>query len=174
MAFLWALVPHRKERKALEGAVKPANAQERKTLRQFGRAASNLLLRETKPVSSEHSLKQLEGKLLEVKPPAKSMMLRANLTPFVLPGLILNDNLFPVLAKVLIIVGMKKHNSQVMVLQVDYNKHTRKLSVEIPSMVPQGVLETKLVKAAIDILSIKVEHDAYMGNTKLVLHAERA
>ena len=176
MGFLWAWVPQRKERKELEGAIKPTNRQERKALRQFGKAASRLELHETSLMKTEHSLAQLKGRLLEFKPPVKPrmMMLSANLTPFVPPGLVIDNSLFPALATVLIVAGMKRHDRQHMHLQVDYNPNTRTLNVEIPSVVPQEVLEAKMVKTAIGALSINVEHIVHIGNTRISMHAEKA
>ena len=176
MGFLWVWVPHRKERKELDRAIKPANRQERKALARFGKTASAILLRETGIVKSEHSLEQLKGRILEFRPPErpKMIILSANLTPFVPPGLKLEDNLFPSLAAVLIMAGMKNYDRQLMNLQVDYNQFTGKLSVEIPSTVPREVLEARMVKDAARALSADVEHIAHIGNTRLTLHARRA
>ncbi|MFA5930446.1 MAG: hypothetical protein WC861_06200 [Candidatus Micrarchaeia archaeon] len=178
MGFLWAWVPHRKERKELDAAIKPSNAAERKALRHFGRTVSSLSLHETGLVKSEHSLEKLKSRLLEFEPPEKPArkVLMANFTQFVPPGLVLNDNLFPSLVSVLTIAGMKNDapNRQIMLLQVDYIQHMHRLVVEIPSEVPKEVLNATMVKMATGMLSIKAEHYPPYRETRLIVHAEKA
>ncbi|MCX6771585.1 MAG: hypothetical protein NTX79_06020 [Candidatus Micrarchaeota archaeon] len=175
MGFLWAWVPHRKERKELEKAIKPANAQERKALGQFGRTASNLILHETGLVKTEHSLDKLKGKILDAaKPAAKNgVQVRVHFSQDVPPGLELDGNLFPELWALILISGMKTYDRKDMLLQVDYNKHSRKLTLEMPCMVQPKVPGNPLVRSAVSTLSGRMELTP-LNNTKLTLHAKKA
>ena len=175
MAFLWAWVPHRKERKALESAIKPANAQERKALRQFGKATSAILLRETSLMKSEHSLAQLKEKLLGAAWPAKQNGngVRVNFSVYVPPGLKLDGNVFPALSTLMLISGMKSYGRKDMLLQADYHPSTGKLTLEMPSMVHPGVSGNPLVKSALGALSGSMELTPF-NYTKLTVHAEKA
>jgi len=175
MGFLWAWVPHRKERKALEQEIKPANALERKIVRRFGRAASNLLLRETALVKKEHSLAELKGRLLESAKMAsdKGKMVHVNLKPDVPPGLMLDQGIFPALSTILLISGMKAYDRQLLLIQVDYDKHRGVLSVEMPTAAQYGVVKNPLVESIAKAQGGNVEVTA-RGDTRLTIGARKA
>jgi len=170
MVFLWNWVPNRKERKELDAVIKPANGQERKALRQFGKAASKGAL---SLAMSEYSRNALEKALVETALPSarKGVKVRVYLSPYVPPGLKLDGKMFPALSTLLLVSGTKSYGGQDMLLQVNYGNG--KLTVEMPSMVPLSVLENRLVKSAAGVLSGKVELTP-RNHTKLTLQSEKA
>jgi len=174
MKMYWPWVTHRKERKELEQALKPATAQERRALRQFSNAVSNLLLKETSIRTRGHSLAELEEKLLGASWPAKQkgVQVRVNFSLYVPPGLKLDDRLFPALATVALISGARDFDRDMMFLQADYNPNTGRFRLEIPAMVPLSVSGSSLVKSAVKELSGSIALTPF-NHTVLTVRAER-